>query len=167
MALTPLDIQQQRFRTGFRGYDTQEVEAFLEQAANAFEDLQRENHRLNDEIKKLQAEMDEYKRREGTIKRALLHSQKVLDQMQENARRQADVIVAEAETQAAKLIQQAQNRLTQLQENISELKRQRVQIEAEIGFVLESHRRLLEAGREATRELDQQDDKLRVFKPAK
>jgi cell division initiation protein len=167
MALTPLDIQQQRFRTAFRGYDTQEVEAFLEQTANAFEDLQRENHRLNDEIAKNQAQMEEYQRREGTIKRALLHSQKVLDQMQENARRQADVIVAEAENEAAKLIQQAQSRLAQLQNSIADLKRQRVQIEAEIGFVLESHRRLLEAGREATRELDLQDDKLRIFKQAK
>jgi cell division initiation protein len=167
MALTPLDIQQQRFRLGFRGYDAREVEAFLEQTANAFEDLQRENHRLSDEIKKHQSEIDEYKRREGTIKRALLHSQKVLDQMQENARRQAEVIVAEAQTEAAKLLQQAQNRLAQLQENIAEMKRQRVQIEAEIGFVLESHRRLLEAGREASRELDRQDDKLKIFKPAR
>jgi cell division initiation protein len=167
MALTPLDIQQQRFRTGFRGYDTQEVEAFLEQAANAFEDLQRENHRLNDEVKKLQADVEEYQHREGTIKRALLHSQKVLDQMQENARREADVIVAEAENQASKLIQYAQNRVIQLQENISELKRQRAQFESEINFVIESHRRLLEAGREDTRELDQQDDKLKIFKQPK
>ena len=87
MALTPLDIQQQRFRTGFRGYDAKEVEAFLEQAANACEDLQRENLRLIDEVKKMQGEKGEYQRREGTFKRALLHSQKVLDQMQENARR--------------------------------------------------------------------------------
>jgi len=51
MALTPLDIQQQRFRVSFRGYDPKEVEAFLEQAANAFEDLQRETLRLADETK--------------------------------------------------------------------------------------------------------------------
>ena len=85
-------------------------------------------------------------RREGTFKRALLHSQKVLDQMQENARRQADVIVAEAQAKADKLLQHAQNRMAQLQEAIADLKRQRVQVEAEITFVIESHRRLLEAG---------------------
>ena len=166
MALTPLDIQQQRFRVSFRGYDPKEVEAFLEQAANAFEDLQRETLRLADETKKLQSDIEEYQRREGTFKRALLHSQKVLDQMQENARRQAEVIVAEAETKAEKLLQQAQNRLAQLQESIAGLKRQRVQVEAEITFVIENHRRLLEADRELTRELDALDEKLKVLRPS-
>jgi cell division initiation protein len=167
MALTPLDIQQQRFRISFRGYDTKEVEVFLEQAASAFEDLQRETLRLADETKKLQSDIEEYQRREGTFKRALLHSQKVLDQMQENARRQAEVIVAEAEAKAENLLQQAQNRLTQLQESIAGLKRQRVQVEAEITFVIENHRRLLEADRESTRELEALDEKLKVLRPSK
>lgn len=167
MALTPLDIQQQRFRTAFRGYETKDVEAFLEQAAAAFEEVQRENLRLSDELKRVAGEVEEFKRREGTIKRALLHSQKVLDQMQENARREADVIVAEAETKAEKIIQHAQSRVAQLQESIAMLKRQRVQVESEITFVIESHRKLLEAGRDATRELDEMDDKLKVFKTAK
>jgi cell division initiation protein len=167
MALTPLDIQQQRFRISFRGYDPKEVEAFLEQAANAFEDLQRETLRLTDEVKKLQSTIEEYQRREGTIKRALLHSQKVLDQMQENARRQAEVIVAEAQTKAEKLLQQSQNRLAQLQESIAGLKRQRAQIEAEITFVIENHRRLIEVDRESTREHDALDDKLKVLRPSR
>ena len=167
MALTPLDIQQQRFRIGFKGYATKEVEAFLEQMANAFEDLQREAHRLADENKKLQSDIEEYQRREGTFKRALLHSQKVLDQMQENARRQADVILAEAESKAEKLLQHAQNRVVQLQGSIADLKRQRIQVEEEITFVIETHRRMLETGRESARELDDQADKLRVLIPSK
>jgi len=167
MALTPLDIQQQRFRIGLRGYATKDVETFLEQAANAFEDLQRETHRLADENKKLQSDIEEYQRREGTFKRALLHSQRVLDQMQENARRQAEVIVAEAETKAEKLLQHAQNRVAQLQDSIADLKRQRIQIEEEITFVIETHRRMLEAGRESARESDEQADKLKILKSAK
>jgi cell division initiation protein len=86
--------------------------------------------------------------------------------MQENARRQAEVIVAEEETKAEKLLQQAQNRLAQLQESIAGLKRQRVQVEAEITFVIENHRRLLEADRESTRELDALDEKLKVLRPS-
>ncbi len=167
MALTPLDIQQQRFQTGFRGYAAKEVEAFLEQTANAFEDLQRENHRLTDENKKLLSEIEEHQRREGTFKRALLHSQRVLDQMQENARRQAEVIVAEAEGKAEKLLQHAQHRVVQLQDSIADLKRQRIRAEEEITFVIETHRRLLEAGRESARETDEQAEKLKVLKPVK
>jgi cell division initiation protein len=167
MALTPLDIQQQRFRICLKGYATKEVEAFLEQAANALADLQRETHRLADENKKLQSDLEEHQRREGTFKRALLHSQRVLDQMQENARRQADVIIAEAETKAEKLLLQAQNRVVQLQDSIAGLKRQRIQVEEEITYVIETHRRLLEVGRETERQWDEQAEKLKVLKPAK
>ena len=104
MALTALDIQQQRFRTKVRGLDPKEVQAFLEQAAAAFEDLQRENHRLTDEDRQLRGEIEEHRKREGTFKRALMQSQKVLDQMTDNAEKQADLIVAEAENKAEKLL---------------------------------------------------------------
>ena len=96
MALTALDIQQQRFRTKVRGIDPKEVQTFLEQAAAAFEDLQREHHRLTDEVRQLRGEIEEHRKREGTFKRALMHSQNVLDQMKANAEKQADLIVAEA-----------------------------------------------------------------------
>jgi cell division initiation protein len=166
MAITPIDIQQQRFKTSFRGYETKAVEEFLEQTASAFEDLQREIHHLSDQNQKLQSEVEEYQQREGTFKRALLHSQKVLDQMQENARQQADMVLAEAETKAEKLLQQAQNRVAQLQDAIAELKRQRIQLEEEISCVLETHRRMLETGRLSARELDEHSEKLKVLKPA-
>jgi cell division initiation protein len=167
MALTALDIQQQRFRTKVRGVDPKEVQTFLEQAAAAFEDLQRENHRLTDEVRQLRGEIEEHRKREGTFKRALMHSQKVLDQMKVNAEKQADLIVAEAENKAEKLLHQAQRRLSQLQEHITKLKRQRVQIEVEIGSVIESHRRLLTLGQEQIQATDEQDEKLKVLKQAK
>ncbi len=167
MALTALDIQQQRFRTKVRGIDPREVQTFLEQAAAAFENLQRENHRLTDEARQLRGEVEEHRKREGTFKRALMHSQKVLDQMKINAEKQADLIVAEAENKAEKLLHQAQRRLAELQEHITKLKRQRVQIEVEIGSVIESHRRQLSLGQEQIRATDEQDDKLKVLKQAK
>lgn len=166
MPLTALDIQQQRFRTKVRGVDPKEVQTFLEQAAAAFEDLQREHHRLTDEVRQLRGEIDEHRKREGTFKRALMQSQKVLDQMKVNAEKQADLIVTEAENKAEKLLHQAQRRLSQLQEDITKLKRQRVQIEVEIGYVIESHRRLLTLGQEQIRATDEQDDKLKVLKQA-
>jgi cell division initiation protein len=167
MALTALDIQQQRFRTKVRGIDPKEVQTFLEQAAAAVEDLQRENHRLTDEARQLRAEIEEHRKREGTFKRALMHSQKVLDQMKINAEKQADLIVAEAENQAERLLHQAQRRLSELQEHITKLKRQRVQIEVEIGSIIESHRRQLTIGQEQIEAADAQDEKLKVLKQTK
>ena len=167
MALTPLDIQQHRFRRRMQGYDSREVEDFLEQAAAALENQQRESFRLAEEIRQLQADIAQYQRREGTFKRVLLHSQKVLDQMKANAEKQAGLIVADAEAKAAKLLQQAQQRLVQLQEHIGQLKRQRIQIEVEIGSILESHRRLLSLNQEHISANDGEDEKIKVLKQRK
>jgi len=167
MKLTPLDIQQQEFRMRLRGYDPREVEVFLEKTADAFEALQRENRRVVAEIQRLEHETQGYRKREETFKQALLNSQKVLEQMKENARKSAELIIAEAEVKAEKILNQAHNRLAQLHEDISELKRQRMQIEVQIGSIIEAHSRLLEMGKEGMKQLDAEDSKLKILKQSK
>jgi cell division initiation protein len=164
MKITPLDIQQQQFKTRFRGFDIREVDAFLEQMAETFETLQKTNQNLNDEVRRLELEIQGYRKREETFKRALLNSQKVLDQMKDNARKSAELIIAEAEVKAEKILNKAHNRLAQLHEDISELKRQRTQIEVQISSIIEAHSRLLEIGKEGIKESDEEDDKIKFLK---
>lgn len=163
MKITPLDIQQKQFKTRFRGFDVREVDAFLEQMADGLESLQHENNRLRQEIKRLQVEEKGYREREEGFKRAMLNSQKVLEQMKQNARKSAELVVAEAEVKAEKILNRAQNRLAQLHEDIAELKRQRLQIEVQIRSVIESHSKLLEIGKEETRIREEEDGKLKLF----
>jgi cell division initiation protein len=162
--MTPLDIQQQQFKTRFRGFDVREVDTFLEQTAGAFETLQRENEDSQEEIRRLELEIQGYKKREETFKRALLNSQKVLDQMKENARKSAELIIAESEVKAEKILNKANNRLAQMHEDIAELKRQRTQIEVQISSVIEAHSKLLEISKEGMKEMDEEDDKVRLLK---
>jgi len=164
MKITPLDIQQQQFKTRFRGFDVREVDAFLEQIAETVEGLQKKNEDLGEEVRRLELEIQGYRKREETFKRALLNSQKVLDQMKDNARKSAELIVAEAEVKAEKILNKAHNRLAQLHEDIAELKRQRTQIEVQISSIIEAHSRLLELGKEGTKESDEADDKVKVLK---
>jgi cell division initiation protein len=164
MKITPLDIQQQQFKIKFRGFDVREVDTFLEQMADAFESLQGENNRLYQEIKKLQHEAHGYRESEDSFKRAILNSQKVLEQMKENARKSAELVIAEAEVKAEKILSRAQNRLSQLHEDIAELKRQRSQIEVQIRSVIEGHSKLLEIGKEEARIREEEDGKLKLFK---
>ena len=164
MKMTPLDIQQQQFKMKFRGFDVREVDTFLEQMADAFESLQSEINRLHQEIKRLQLEAQRYIEREESFKRAMLNSQKVLEQMKENARKSAELVVAEAEVKAEKILNRAQNRLTQLHEDIVELKRQRSQIEVQIRSVIEGHAKLLEIGKEESIIREEEDSKLKLFK---
>ena len=164
MKITPLDIQQQQFKTRFRGFDIREVDAFLEQMAETFETLQKTNQNLTDEVRRLELEIQGYRKREETFKRALLNSQKVLDQMKDNARKSAELIIAEAEVKAEKILNKAHNRLAQLHQDISELKRQRMQIEVQISSIIEAHSRLLEIGKEGIKESDEEDDKIKFLK---
>ncbi len=164
MKITPLDIQQQQFKTRFRGFDVREVDAFLEQIADTFEGLQKKNENMGEEVRRLELEIQGYRKREETFKRALLNSQKVLDQMKDNARKSAELIIAEAEVKAEKILNKAHNRLAQLHEDIAELKRQRTQIEVQISSIIEAHSRLLEIGKEGMKESDEADDKVKLLK---
>lgn len=164
MKITPLDIQQQQFKTRFRGFDIREVDAFLEQMAETFESFQKDNQNRGDEVRRLELEIQGYRKREETFKRALLNSQKVLDQMKDNARKSAELIIAEAEVKAEKILNKAHNRLAQLHEDIAELKRQRIQIEVQISSIIEAHARLLEIGKEGMKESDEEDAKIKLLK---
>ena len=165
MKLTPLDIQQQQFKVRLRGFDVREVDRFLEQAADALLDIQERAKRQEEEIRRLRLEKQGYKEREETFKRAMLNSQKVLEQMKENARKSAEIIIADAEVKAEKILNRAHGRLSQLHEDIAELKRQRVQLEVQIRAVLDAHTRLLEIGQEGMDALDAEDTKIKVLNP--
>ena len=167
MSITPLDINQQKFRIRIRGFDIREVDAFLEQVANVVEGSQTTQKNMREEIRRLEMEIQGHRKREETFKRALLNSQKVLDQMKENARKSAELIVAEAEVKAEKILNRAHNRRAQLHEDISELKRQRLQIEVQIGSILEAHGKLLEISKEGIKAMDEEDAKLKLFKQVK
>lgn len=166
MEITPLEIQQQQFKVKFRGFDIQEVDTFLEETADSFEMTRRENENLKEEIQRLKLEIKGYQKREETFKHAMLNSQKVLEQMKENARKSGELVVAEAEVKAEKTLNRAHNRLAQLHEDIAEMKRQRMQIEVQVGSIIEAHTKLLEMSKEEARKMDEEDSKLKLFKQA-
>ncbi|MFC1815173.1 DivIVA domain-containing protein [Thermodesulfobacteriota bacterium] len=167
MKITPLDIQQQQFKVKFRGFDIREVDAFLDQMAETFESLQHENKKLQEEIDKLKLANQQHQEREESFRRTLLNSQKVLDQMKENARKSAELIVATAEVKAEKILNRALNRLAQLHEDIAGLKRQRMQIEIQIRSIVEAHTKLLEMGKEEMAALDEEDAKVKLMPTAR
>ncbi|MBC2695983.1 MAG: DivIVA domain-containing protein [Desulfobacteraceae bacterium] len=164
MKTTSLDIQQQQFKVKFRGFDIREVDRFLEQIADSFASLQQKNEKLHEEIRRLKLESQGYKEREETFKRVMLNSQKVLEQMKQNAQKSAELVIADSEVRAEKILNRAHSRLAQLHEDIAELKRQRMQIEVQIRSVIEAHSKLLEIGKESMETSDEEDSKLKLLK---
>lgn len=165
MKITPLDIQQQQFKVRFRGFDIREVDTFLEKVADSVAIVQGENKDLREELSRIKVDIQGYKEREETFKRAMLNSQKVLEQMKDNARKSAEIIIADAEVKAEKILNRSHARLSQLHEDIAELKRQRIQIEVQIRSILEAHSKLLEVSKEGIEGVDQEDSKIQLIKP--
>lgn len=163
MDITPLDIQNRQFRVKFRGFDVKEVDAFLEQLAEALRVLAEQRARTERALERSRREVTAYREREETFKTALVNSQTVVEQMKSNAKKSADLIIADAEVKAQKLLQGAHKRLSQLHEDIAELKRQRQKIESEIQSIIETHTKILETGKEEMKAHDEQDDRLQLL----
>ncbi len=166
MGITPLVVKQKEFTTRFRGFDVQEVDYFLEDVSRELETLNHKIQNLEEENHRLDLENQGYRKREDSMKNAMIQSQKVLDQMKENAQKSSQVIIASAEVEAEKILNRAHKRLSQLHSDITELKRQRIQLEMQIGAVLDSHARLIEMTKEENKASDETDATLKFIKQA-
>ncbi len=166
MSITPLVVRQKEFSTRFRGFDVQEVDVFLEEVAKEMDDLGRTIEQLSEEKHRLNLENQGYRKRENSMKDAMIQSQKVIDQMKENAKKSSQALIANAEVEAEKILSRAHNRLSQLHSDIIELKRQRIQLEMQISAVLESHSKMLEMTKEENKAADETDATLKFIKQA-
>jgi cell division initiation protein len=166
MGITSLVVKQKEFATRFRGFDVQEVDYFLEDVAHELDMLNSSIQKLQDENHRLDLENQGYRKRENSMKNAMIQSQKVLDQMKDNAKKSAQVTIANAEVEAEKILNRAHKRLSQLHSDIIELKRQRIQLEMQISAVLESHSKLIEMTKEENKAADETDSTLKFIKQA-
>jgi cell division initiation protein len=145
MKITPLDIQQQEFRQAWRGYDASEVRAFLEVVRGAVEEVVRENATLQTAIAAREAELAEHRERERVLRETLVTAQRVCEDLKSAAKKEAEIVIGQAELQAERLVHNAQTRLARVLDDIREMKRQRLMVEEELRGVLASHGRLLDA----------------------
>ncbi len=166
MSVTPLVVRQKEFSTRFRGFDVQEVDTFLEEVAKDMDKLEKTIDRLHEEKHRLDLENQGYRKRENSMKNAMIQSQKVIDQMKENAKKTSQAMLANAEVEAEKILSRAHNRLSQLHSDIIELKRQRIQLEMQISAVLESHSKMLEMTKEENKAADETDSTLKFIRHA-
>ena len=162
--ITPLDIQQHQFSVRFRGFDIQEVDEFLEQIAHTLEGLYDENDRLNAENQALKQECSEVTVREDELKQTITDSEKRIEQMNDAARKSAEMIVADAEGKAEQILNRASTRLAQLHEDTIQLKGQRIQLEVQLRSIIEAHYKLFEMGKAQMKIRDEEYDKARMSK---
>ena len=100
MGITPIELQQQEFKTVFRGYDPKEVEHILSVASRELETVMRQMNELRDINAQQQKSLENLGQREEELKRTLLMTQQVAHDMKVGARKEADLIMGRAELEA-------------------------------------------------------------------
>jgi cell division initiation protein len=145
MKLTPLDIQQQQFRSVFWGFDPKEVDAFLDVVANELEGLIRANNALRDDVDRKENELQQHREREWNLKDTMMTATRITEDIKQNARKEAEIVIAQAENQAEQIIQNAHTRLARVIEDLDELKRQKAQFEETLRSLIHTHSKLLDS----------------------
>ncbi|HVE75700.1 MAG TPA: DivIVA domain-containing protein [Actinomycetota bacterium] len=123
MELTPRDIQQKQFNDAFRGYSHEEVDAFLDEVAEAFSRVYRENQNAQLKLRETDKELGLAKQTEGMLKRTLLTAQQTVDETIAEARTRAEEIERVANARAAEIMAEAQARIMELRGTLEGLKR--------------------------------------------
>ncbi len=144
MSITPIDIQQHRFKSGLFGYEKGGVDHFLELVADEMERIHRQNLELREELARVQNRVDEMRDREATLKETLIATQRVTEEMKSNARKEAEIFITDARIRAEKIVRDADERRIQLIGEIQEIKRQKISFETSLRALVESHMRLLD-----------------------
>ena len=138
MKLTPLDIKKQEFKKVMRGYDPVEVDTFMDMMANEFEDLLKQQKEMRDTVVELETQLKDYRQIEKTLQQTLLQAQEATGRTYESARREAELILKEAESKAAKIVEQANSDLARKSSEIMQLGARRESLIGRLRVLLSS-----------------------------
>jgi cell division initiation protein len=158
---TPLDVRQAKFNSAMRGYERAEVNAFLLEAADGYEQALRDNERLRQDVIRLEVSLTQYRELEGALKGALMSAQKVSDDMKENATQEAARIVRDAESHVEVLMQRTQAQLEDVQREIDGMRLKRRESEVALESIISALHNTLEF----VREQDQREHRVIQHRP--
>lgn len=153
MSLTPLDIRKMSFPQKLRGIDPQEVENFLTVIAEELTARLGDIARLEQENRGYRVRLEEAGRRQQELQEALLHAQKLSKSITDHARREADVLIREAEVTADNIVTQALEQSSRLEGKIGELRARRRELQLKFKNTLDLFQQILEAEMEDERTL--------------
>ncbi len=157
------EITDQRFTIRFRGFDVKEVDAFLVRIAQSYRQLVVKNKDIDDHITRAKVDLEKAQNENRALKQSVKNTQQILTTIEKNSRQTAEVMIAEARVKSERMLNRTHKRLAQLHQEITEMKRQRIQIEVQIRSILETHGKLLDVSREETASSDASAEKVAIF----
>jgi len=144
MKLSPLFIKKQEFEKSMRGYNVEEVQAFLNKISSDMEELINENEALEQEVAALSNKVVEFQKIEKNLQDTLIKTQETSALALESAKKQAALIVKEAEIKASQIIQNAENIANEMRNAVITLREEKDLIIARLKAIVSTQSNLLE-----------------------
>lgn len=151
MALTPLEIQKTRFTQKMRGYDPAEVDDFLSLVADELAGRLLEIEKLERENRFYRQRLEETEEREHRLQETLVRAQKVSEEITESARREARLMIKEAELTGDRIVQQAIDQSARIEGKIAELRATRRELQLKFKNTADLFRQIVDADMEEER----------------
>lgn len=143
MPLTPLDIVNKEFKHGFRGYNEDDVNEFLDEIVRDYEALIRENDELKENTSGMTERLEQYRKLEATLQNTLILAQQTSEEVKSAARKEAELIVREADAKAEEIVRRAEARARDAESQLAQMRYETEKYRAQVRSLLESQLRLL------------------------
>ena len=157
--ITPMEIQNHDFKLQLKGYQKEAVRHFLYSLAEEFENLIEQNHKMAQELAVLRERIKDMESRDKILKDTLVTAQQVKTDIQENAEKEAELLIRETMLKADKIYEEAKGQLDTVRQQMVELKRIRDDMLAESEMMVSRFSHFVEA----ERQLAVESDKLHNF----
>jgi cell division initiation protein len=144
-SITPNEILQKKFSQSIRGLKPDQVNEFLKLVASEFEELLRQNMMMSEKIKQMEEAVEEYRHMENTLKNTLISSQKIGQEIKEEAERKGNIMIRESELEAERIIQKAKQRKERLEEETIQILNQHKRFRAEFMAMIETHHKMVQS----------------------
>jgi cell division initiation protein len=138
MKITPLDIQQMGFKIKWKGYDREEVDAFLDTLTEDYESLIKENLYLKEQLAQLEESLNEYKKKETLLSQTLISAQQLAEVQKNNTLKESSLIIKEAEVQADQIIKTIREEAARIKGDLIDLRRQKLLLIEKIRSMLKN-----------------------------
>lgn len=149
MALTPLDIHNKEFpRALFGGFRRDAVDEFLDQVIREFDQLLKEQALLKDQVESLNLKLEQYRSLEEAINRTLMVAQEAAEDLKNNARKEADLIIQEARLQAEKIVEAGHAKARQIADQNADLSRAAQVLRTQVRALLQAQLEAIDALRD-------------------
>ncbi|GAA0069165.1 DivIVA domain-containing protein [Clostridium sardiniense] len=130
MKLTPMDINNKEFKRGLRGYNPDEVDEFLDEVVDNYEELYKENSKLKEKLDVLGEQVGHYAKIETTIQNTLVLAQNAADQAKETSQKEAELIVKNANETAQRIVDKAHSDVIQINDEFDRVKQEFIKFRA-------------------------------------